>query len=576
MAKFNNSKRSKETSKVSDKAAATGDKRPDSKVPTRSNGGSGRGRKTKNTDRNKAAAEAPRSATGALSSLNDISWYSRNPDLLMAAGSFPYPYRPGMTVPDVGVSTMVNGSGAVVTGDSDGLQIPGVFGINWAPSLGVSNSVTDPASIVGKELYAKVRSVYSGSLVADPPDFVIYLTALDSVFSYIGWLKRVFRTINAYSPNNFVVPDGVMTAMGFSAAAITELRLNKMGLFSVISELTKMSRKFMCPAVMDMFNRHYWLNDNLYTDAPSANAQFYMFNQTHFYKFAMLDVEGVTPAMKAGGLELIEFTAADKASVSKLFDFGRSLIDALASSEDGYTISGYLMRAYEGVPSFVVEDLSYDETLTPVYVEEVLMQIENATSLPVRASLSTGGVSLKCNVTQNPATNVIVSNPTATIDFGVGGAAPNTMFSGGGILSIRSDAPTVADNVIATRLKALYEKGKVSGSEVDFAINCATEFVTNFTTVKFDGVKFTLYPLGGYIEVNIVASSQDRGFTGVLLALSQFDWHPLMPVGVFDTTHPKPTFHIFGDIHNTTTLSAENLKQINRVCVLSELNAFNY
>lgn len=347
-------------------------------------------------------------STGAMSSLNDLSWYSRYPDLLIAGASFPYPYRPGMRTGKV-FDVDVDAIGATAN-DINFITVPGVMSLDWVPSVGSSTSVLDPASIVAKELFARVRSSFSGSLAADPPDFVIYLMALDSIYSYLAWLKRVNRTVSTFSPDNRMVPEGVLMSMGFSLDNIAELQQRKMELFSITNELIKMSRKFTCPAVMDYFNRHYWMNDNVYTDAPSANSQFYVFNQTHWYKFALLP----TPdSVQAGGLTLVELQIPSSQVVEYLYNFGKQLITALAESDDSYIISGYLMRAFEGTPSFTVADLEYGEIITPVYVEEVLSQIENSTAVPFPSGATYDAV-VDGDVTQDPKTNRVLCAPAVS------------------------------------------------------------------------------------------------------------------------------------------------------------------
>lgn len=344
----------------------------------------------------------------AVNPFNDFEWYNKNPDLSVSAGSIPFPYRPGTKVS--ALTSYTFGSGTTVIRKSN---IPGICTFNWIPSLGYSVDPNSPISIAARQIYAKVRSVFSGSIDADAPDFVIYLGALDSIFSYIGAMKRLYRLINSYSPNNHFIPEGVMTALGIDAELYNDLRVHKMQLFGAINQLVGMTERFVCPSVFSMFNRHYWLNDNIYMDSPSMNAQFYAFVQNGFYKFAMLPTVN-EPSVKAGGLQMVDFpTTTDSSNlyVDTLFNFGVGLINALAESDDAYTISGYLMRAYDGADKFRVDRLGIDEKFDALYVPEVLMQIENATS--VGGSTDTVNV----EVTQDPGTNTVWCTPTLTMDL---------------------------------------------------------------------------------------------------------------------------------------------------------------
>lgn len=179
----------------------------------------------------------------ALHPFNAFSWYNKNPHLVEAAASIPFPYRPGMTM-------KIDGSV-----DAD-LYIPGVMSLQWAPTIGQSSLPTDPASIAAKEMYGKVREAFSGSIDADAPDFPIYLCALDSIDAYIGALKRLFRIVNAYTPENYAIPDLLLAALGCTPNTIADMRANRMKMYQYINELVGMTHKFRCPAVYTLsFNQ---------------------------------------------------------------------------------------------------------------------------------------------------------------------------------------------------------------------------------------------------------------------------------------------------------------------------------
>lgn len=146
---------------------------------------------------------------------NDISWYSRYPNLLLGAGQLQYPYRPGMSL-NFGNLQMVNNQGTFTHSTNNKAPIPGVMVLDWAPSVGLSTNDQSPASVVCRDLFAKIRSAYSSDLDIDAPDVFIYLQALDSVFAYIATLKRIYRVVAASSPDNYVVPNMLMNALGFT------------------------------------------------------------------------------------------------------------------------------------------------------------------------------------------------------------------------------------------------------------------------------------------------------------------------------------------------------------------------
>lgn len=495
-----------------------------------------------------------------ISGLNDLSWYSRYPEILAAAGMLPFPYKPGMSI-NFGTNANYN--------------IPGVCRLQWSPTLGNSAVATDPASIVAKEIYSKVRSKFSGSLDADAPDFVIYLMALDSIYSYIGNLKRLYRILNAYTPYNYALPDVLLQALGCGDATIQNLRQDKTKLWGIINELIRMTDKFQCPAIMPIFNRHYWLNDNVYTDADTIQSQLYVFRQLYYYKYAPLNTPDDVPA---AGLtyDSTPFFTTEALTVDEIFQFGRSLIDTLSAWDESYTISGYLLRAYEGVPTFTVAILEQDEQFTPVYVPEVLTQIENARMLPYGDLVT----AVNGNVTQDPKTNAIISAPTFTITPGAGlYQTVADVAAWKPMLSLRSNNPTVADIVIATRLLCTAKDIRKVGETAVYSVNCGTEILLNIGLFKYgaDGktVQAMYYRQDTILRYDDPTSEVPPAITASH-DITQYDWHPigrtLYQVG--DDVGASYFFALVGDTHNITDVSTDALANLHKVCVYSEFNAF--
>lgn len=541
---------------------------------------------------------ADRRESERAGSRNDISWYTRNPNLLVAAGSFPFPYRPGMVVPlgpEYSVSALIP---AATKRFQRNVQVPGVMVLEWMPAIGQSATATDPASILGKEFYARVRQVYSGSLDADAPDFVMYVFAMDSIFSYIAWLKRVYRLLSAWSPENYVTPDVLLKAMGFSEGEINSLRVNKMALWQAINELVLQSRKFTVPASMDVFNRHYWMSDNVYTDDASINSQFYMFNLHAVYRYKSTAMPGTSDL--ASGLEMVgmptinrtmDGTLAKPIDVQMLYNFGRNLIDTLVAWDDAYTINGYLRRAFEGDAQFIVDELPQMQPFNPVYEPEVLAQIENSRALPngnLMTDLSGFAVS------QNVATNAVISNPSYTVAL----SSTNNVgeLEGQGylinpVLSVRSMNPTVADSVIASRLQACVDV-TVKDGNATVSISCGTEVPICWRQqLGLNNVASNNAWQNGYVpqtpcvafDMTTTTQANLTSFVSSLgnwLRVEQYDWHPFVYLTTYvyqksgSVDASSGTLAVIGDTHNITTISKDDLKNLHKVCIYSEFNSF--
>lgn len=518
----------------------------------------------------------------ARNSFNDISWYSRNPNLLLAAGSFPYPYRPGMSIPLGSITYPTGKLGTQPLQET----IPGVLVMNWIPSFGNSKHSTDPASVAGKEIYGRVRAAYSGPLDADAPDYIIYIGALDSIFAYLGWLKRLYRTISSYTPENFMFPDGLLRAMGFPESYATQLRTRKMKLWQGINELILQSRKFKCPAVMDLFNRHYWMSDNVYTDAPSPRGQIFLFNLDGVWKIGDVQEQSSGDTIKGLVMQTMDFAPTQNEDiVDVLIKFGRDLIEALDAWDDGYTISGYLQRAFADVPSFAVAELLQQELLEAQYVPEVLTQIENARELWT-LDLTTAGIRnmyQQLYVTQNVQTNSVVTNmdmvyerpserTLALLAMTPDGVSP--------MLSLRTDTPTVADTTIATRLHAVTEVTAADG-KLTFHSQHGTELITYMRMAyMYNGSStksWTVIDVHQICLMNIewkAGEDYTDAYFLSTLTLEQFDWHPFIYAIGTPANQLFPALAICGDIHNATTVTPEQLENLHKICLYSEFNSF--
>lgn len=537
------------------------------------------------------SARSSSSGQPAPNGNNDISWYSRYPNLLAAAGSFPYPYKPGMSV-DLG--TVAVGSTTTVDYDLK-YDIPGVMVLDWIPTIGKSNLSTDPASILGKEMYARVRNAYSGTLRADAPDYVIYILALDSIYSYISWLKRVFRIMNTWTPENYLVPDALLHGLGFNDVDIQELRLHRVELWQAINTLVLHSRKFTCPASIDFINRHYWLNDNVFTDAPTMQGQFYLFNQVRYYYYQLMKYEGA--ASQVGGVTsrvpvtLRTSTSPDSykvVTVANLLKMGLDMINALNEWDDAYTINGYLMRAYAGDPAFLVDEIALDARFEPVYSQEVLMQIENSQSSPAPQYWIENPVHI--DIYQNPTTNAIISNPMveytntdSDIPLAVGSKA---------IFNMRMPVPTAFENTIASRLKVLVENtthtfpDETEASKVLLIKSAGSEIPVGWRMVGFNGADWSGNSTASitemakeYIDQYMFIGASVSGTKNIdvikVFAMEAFDWHPIVLAWrmMAGTNGYNQVFPV-GDILNLTTVDQSALAELHKICLYSEFNSF--
>lgn len=529
---------------------------------------------------------------------NDVSWYTKYPQLAIPAGTAQYINVPGMKLPIFNVAGVNNPI------------VPGVMALNWVPSFGDTIDPLNGVNLAGQEIYTRVRASFGGSIDADAPDFLMYLGALDSIYAYIGWLKRLYRSISTYSPDNFEMPRVLLhaqlqTSTSQSDAAIVELRKHKQEFYSMINELIYAVDKFKCPAVMDIMNRHYWMSDNVFTDAASPKAQLYIYNLVGVYQLTMLPIVGDTAGNTAAGLSMKEIphpTSSPSTYHELLYTFGMGLINALDAWDDGYTISGYLRGAFSGTPNFTVALLESGEQIEATYSTEVLSQIENFRPLDIFGMGLSGGVGVTNIMIQQDVVHnkVVASN---VLHYTVSGAGPLAnypaylqSFAGtkglltnqNVYLNSRLDNPGVGDTIVASRMCAVatsYNYNKVDSTiTVDVNFDCGTEVPTMaliFNLNVNDQVED--YEVLPYLQLgagsNFASSGNIPEQAIVAWALAeQFDWHPISVLIWQSGITPAAggySVSMMGDIHNCAVVTPTQLHDMHRVCIFSELNAFS-
>lgn len=527
-------------------------------------------KKSKKNSKNNKKNNNQRRTSGAtfgerIPKTNDPSWYTSNAKLVEASARIPFPYRPGISVPTYAKNT---NTGIKSTFVSATAKIPGVFAIDWVPAVGVSSDVTSPISLAARDIFSKVRSAFSGSIQADAPDFIIHMMAMDSIYSYISYLKRMYKTLITFNPDNQITPEVLLQTMGWSSSDIYKLMSQKVEFFGVINELVAMTNRFFTPNIMPVMQRHVWMSERVYSDAPSVNSQMYLFNLTHVYKFS-------TDSNGAGQLTLVP--VPHSGTVSDLFTFGRELIQAVSDWDDGYIINGYLAKAYDTAARFAISPLNLDDRLEMVYNEVVLSQIENATCAPTGLSAVSG------SITQNANSNALIATYSGTI--------PNASKGKGHVwttnrINCRGEQPSAVDTIEASRLMTKWSAASGTATVEE----CGTEVVTNFRILTYDTSSNAWNPVTVNNMVIIctqptqavvnMTTTELSSFVYALVAFSAFDWHPIMLTGseirsgTGSDISSVDYIGLLGDIHNITFISDEDMAHINRCCLYSEFGSF--
>lgn len=305
---------------------------------------------------------------------NDPSWYALNPQLLKDAASFPYAWP-------LGNKLNVGARGKLINEGS----LPGIMVMNWVPTIGYSSDGTSPINVASINTYTKVRHDNSGHANYDHADYMMYLLAMDSVYAFHSWMRRVYGCMLTYSNTNRYYPRAIVQAMGVD---FDDLQGNLADFRQYINTYAIKASALAVPAKMSFMTKHYWMSEGLYYDSQQDKPQTYLFNPLGFYRFTLS--EGETPhgmlkfaRMFSDGSSSSAAAGCYRTTVKwKLSDFvryGDSLLAPIISDEDFGIMSGDTLKSFGigGCYTLPVTEETY--TVLPSYSSEVLDQIQNAT-----------------------------------------------------------------------------------------------------------------------------------------------------------------------------------------------------
>lgn len=476
---------------------------------------------------------------------NDPMWYAKNEQMLRDAASYSYNSPIGTDLPFQFDLTIKH--------DLKTTAVPSLMSVQFIMGPGVSEDAASPVNLAAQNIYSYVRYHNSGSKNYDSPDLMMYLLAMDSLYAAWNWLKRIYGYCFVYSQYNTTMPECFAAADHIDLA---DFRANLANFREYLNLTAAQISSFCVPAVMPLFTRHSWMCSNIYKDSNTNKAQMYMFVPRLFYKFSetgstygtsLIPVD--IPGFKAGGTHL--------ATLSEVQTWFSDLINAVSYSEDFGIMSGDILKAYGQEKLFKLSPVMDDYSVIPVYNEEVLTQIHNATVL-------VGYKADTMHVVQDPTNGWVKWTPM----FNAGGAMS---FKNNVLVNMPWDDVTPANTMVATRLTATFKKTDDQGT---FAIGAmGSEFISGLRLIRFyQGGLHVSANFGQYFSLHAGSTDDDIfRLMDTVTQISQFDWHPM--IDLFSGKDSSLTFagHL-GDINNYTTMTTLDLQRIHRTAVLSEYN----
>lgn len=478
---------------------------------------------------------------------NDISWYNANPTMLRTAGSLSFNNPIGIDIfPD-----MNNYEGST-SSKVLSWTIPGIMQLNMIPTIGATKDANSIANIAARKIYAFVRHENSGHTNYDAPDLMLYILAMDNLYSFYNWITRLYGSIRLYSGVNRYLSEYLIKSMGVN---YDDIRKHGNDLYFNLLDWAARLKTFHIPSTMSYLTRHAWLFSQVFKDSPDPKSQLYIFNPSHLYYWA--ENEGVwslTPiAIRPSRL-------SSYLTYDNIVQLMETMIAGVARSEDFNIMSGDILKAY-GNNTFTISPVDVSYVLEPTFNNSVLMQIHN---LRVMDDYLPGKI-------KNDATGSFLINESTCVS-----SLDYPYLSHNLFLDLHGEEPSPENVMIASRLMANWrvvpdttdEELENYGSEI--VVGC---HVTNMQ----DDMMGVAYESTIKTDYTIDEATKDTDSRTLLANISR-----LIPFGEFpivysshisDTSGVKKNEGVrqaYNNFDNYTIITGATLRKLHECALLSE------
>lgn len=496
---------------------------------------------------------------------NDFNWYNVYPQLTQDAGRLSF-FNP------LGSSFRLGS-----TGDTDATAsvlneqvAPGVMALHFSPCFSKSSDFGSQINIAARNIYSYIRSTNSGAKNYDPADLMMYLIAMDSAYMYYAWIVRLYGMLMLYTPTNKYYPNGVFAAIDVD---YSDLQSNITALRGYINMFGAKLGKLCVPAQMSLTKRHQWMCSNIFLDSNTQKAQSYIFTPSYFYYWsdsASDQGSSLHPVhCFKGGTAHMKF--------SDITNIGETIVNGLMSSQDVGTISGDILRAYGTSSIYKIGTLLETYQALPIYSQEALIQIHNATLLKSLTDKSK-------IVSQSVDKQAIITGPEITLTWNNAKGDLCSLWTADRILNLPMDNSDAAAVFISSRLttclslKSHAYDEKTSTHTATFEVDCCgTEILTGISIVGVHrGYEMVINIDQQSKPVNIASNAVAPSMAEFITDLQAFKYPPTMYLDLKgDTADAFAAWMRLQELDNYTVIGHEELKRIHEVALLSELSLNN-
>lgn len=499
---------------------------------------------------------------------NDVRWYLKNGAMTESVGRFSFNNALGDRI----VFNPSLGPGAAGTNRSGTIHLPGIAAIYTVPCCGRAIDEVDPVNVAAVDIYSFVRHANSGHANYDPADLMLYFMTMDSIYTFWSWMTRIYGVCKTYSQVNRYIGDALITACG---ADPDDIRANLAQFNTYINQFAVQASVLAVPGDMTLFARHSWMYQNVYMDEDNAKAQLYLYAPAALHKYTLDDEsKGMLqafPVCQGMSDDRTIFTGIPrKNTFAQIMAMGDELLNAALSQEDVGIMSGDVRKAYGPEKLWRFAQLPLDYAISPIYSEEVLLQIHNTdyTGLMLGVLEDHEGT-LTATVDAGRALSITQRGGIGSSClhfFPLVGANPTICYTK--LLDSWHPDPTPEEVIVASRNKVIGMKlattFKVGGANI---MTCSLQgFGSELCLVNFIW-KYDNGQLASYSDYNYTPAVTNR-IMAIQQIVSKFNEYPLFymydgNLGITD---------VVGEVTNYTTLDTSEIINLHRTALLSMFN----
>lgn len=531
---------------------------------------------------------------------NDKSWYNVDPGLVKDVASISFNTPLGNTFQNEVEEKTI---------------LPGICVLSWIPTIGsiAQSAENNVCNIAAKQVYSFVRHANSGSRNYESSDLMMYLLAVDQVYSYWSRLRLIYSLALTSKGHNRYYNDAMLRACGVDP---DEIRSNLASFRTYINTFAIRSNVLYVPNSFSYYKRHMWLNGTIFKDFPVKKSQEYLFQQETYLVYDGVNGELTTNYKlkpNAQGTSVVvntlRFYPNANITYKQITSFGDYILNNLISNEDIGIMSGDILKAYGEGEMMYLPETPADYHIESEYSEEVLSQIQGTHAVQYLNDTTSYALG-RFAIRQDPQNGYIYqgiklyrtkddTNPAVGIPVGLGILSYNaddfsvSAFNGNitnrndlynrFTLNMYKDDVDPDDVMVATRNMCgvdltNYIVNNTSGdSDYGYkavrAEHYATELfgVNYYITLKDAFGDISVEPTAGLTGYAIESSDMVPGLNklkNIVSTIAKFDWAPFC---MLINPNFSANFTLV-DNANSTTISKVDLDNMHYVAILSEFS----